>query len=64
MGNKQSDESTWLSWFVRKPAQVKKAEKKALKIKPQPSSDDSSSDSDSSSSSSSDFYFRQRRYVK
>ena len=58
MGNKQSDESSWMSWLIKKPAHVKKIEKKALKIKPQ-LSDDTSSDS-SSSSSSSDFYIRNR----
>jgi len=62
MGNKQSDESSWMSWLIKKPAHVKKIEKKALKVKPQPSSDDSSSDSPESSSSSSDFYFRKGPY--
>ena len=55
MGNKQSDESSWLSWFVKKPAHVKKLEKKLLKNKPQPSSDDSSS-------SSSEIYYRKKTY--
>ena len=55
MGNNQSNERTsWLSWFVKKPAHVKKIEKKALKYKPQPSSDDSSDSSES--------YFRQDRF--
>ena len=62
MGNKQSDESSWLSWLIKKPAHVKKAEKKALKVKPQPSSDTSSDSPESSSSSSSDFYFRNGPY--
>ena len=56
MGNNQSDESSWLSWFIKKPAQLKRVEKQALKIKPQPSSDDESTDT--SSSDSSDLYIR------
>ena len=62
MGNKQSDESSWMGWLIKKPAHVKKIEKKALKIKPQPTSDTSSDSPESSSSSSSDFYSRKAPY--